>query len=312
LTTRPLPLSSATWDDLDPLEFERFRRIIWESGAQGDAVLATLPDVDIARALGVVDVDGDSRPRAGALLLFGKQESLQRFVPTHEVAFQVVRDLAVEVNEFFRWPLLRIAEEFFARFRARNAEEEFQFGMVRVGVPAYPEVAFREALANALIHRDYTARGAVHVQWRDDALEISSPGGFPRGVRTDNLLVAPPHPRNPLLADAFKRSGLVERIGRGIRRMYEAQLRFGRMSPDYRRSTDAFVVAVLPGGPANLALTRYIIEYEQDGRRLSLAELQVLTELLLARLLSTAEVAALIQHTETEARGVLSRMVETG
>jgi nicotinamidase-related amidase len=48
-------------------------------------------------------------------------------------------------------------------------------------VPAFPEVAFREALANALIHRDYTARGAVHVQWRDDALEISSPGGFPRG-----------------------------------------------------------------------------------------------------------------------------------
>ena len=96
--------------------------------------------------------------------------------------------------------------------------------MFRVAISTYSETAFREALANALIHRDYTQRGAVRVQWSEEQLEISSPGGFPGGIRLDNLLVAPPHPRSPLLADAFKRTGLVERTGRGINRMFAEQL----------------------------------------------------------------------------------------
>ena len=119
-------------------------------------------------------------------------------------------------------------------------------------------------LANALIHRDYTRRGAVYVQWNEDQLEISSPGGFPSGIRLDNLLVAPPHPRSPLLADAFKRIGLVERTGRGINRMFAEQLRLGRPAPDYGRSSDDQVVAVLPGGPANLSMTRWVLEQESQ------------------------------------------------
>ncbi len=58
-----------------------------------------------------------------------------------------------------------------------------QSGLFRIAVSTYSETAFREALANALIHRDYTRPGAVHVQWREEQLEISSPGGFLRHVR---------------------------------------------------------------------------------------------------------------------------------
>ncbi len=108
--------------------------------------------------------------------------------------------IEVEVNEFHRWPLLRSMEEILARFQARNRETEVMVGLLRIGVPDYPERAFREALANALIHRDYTRLGAVHVQWRSEQIEISNPGGFPDGVRLDNLLVTPPRPRSPLLA----------------------------------------------------------------------------------------------------------------
>jgi ATP-dependent DNA helicase RecG len=103
------------------------------------------------------------------------------------------------------------------------------------------------------------------VQWNSDQLEVSSPGGLPEGIRLDNLLVAAPNPRSPLLADAFKRTGLVERTGRGINRMFAEQLRVGRPAPDYGRSTEAQVVAVLPGGPANLSLTRWVLEQERQG-----------------------------------------------
>ncbi len=95
----------------------------------------------------------------------------------------MLRGLEVEVNDFLPYPLLRLAEEMFTRFQARNREEELQFGMFRVAISTYSQTAFREALANALIHRDYTQRGAVHVQWTEEQLEISSPGGFPGGIR---------------------------------------------------------------------------------------------------------------------------------
>ncbi|MGH8917460.1 MAG: RNA-binding domain-containing protein, partial [Actinomycetes bacterium] len=213
-----LPTRGATWEDLDPLEFDRVRRLVTDAGGRADRLLAGLSDREIAHAMGLVR--NDSEVTTGALLLFGRSPAIRRFIPTHEAAFQVLRGLEVEVNDFFTDPLFRLAEEIFSRFRARNREEELQFGLLRVGIPAYSEIAFREALANALTHRDYTRRGALHVQWSADQLEISSPGGFPEGIRLDNLLVSAPQPRSPLLTDAFKRTGLVERTGRGINRMF--------------------------------------------------------------------------------------------
>jgi ATP-dependent DNA helicase RecG len=306
-----LPVRDATWDDLDPMEFERVRNLIAQAGSGADRILAGLADREIAHALGVVRHDAEVT--VGSLLLFGRSEALRRFVPTHEAAFQVLRGLAVEVNDFFTSPLFHLAEEMFNRFKVRNREEEVQFGLFRIAIPMYSETAFREALANALTHRDYTRRGAIHVQWSEEQLEVSSPGGFPEGIRMDNLLVAAPHPRSPILTDAFKRTGLAERTGRGINRMFVDQLRVGRPAPDYGRSTDQQVVAILPGGPANLAMARWVLEQErQRDRSVSLPELQVLSELLRERRATTAELAHLTQRTESETRIQLARMVEKG
>ncbi len=308
-----LPVPEASWDDLDPLEFERFRRFIRESRGQGDTNLLGLPDQELVRALGAVEANHEvTTIRVLGLLLFGREEALQRYLPTHEVAFQVLRGTRVEANEFFRWPLLRVMEEILIRFRTRNREEEVTFGMLRIGVPHYSERAFREGVANALVHRDYTRLGAVHVQWHEDSIEISNPGGFPEGIRLDNLLVAPPRPRNPQLADAFKRAGVVERTGRGIDIIYEEQLRNGRPAPSYERSTSESVVLVLPGGEANLQFVRLIVEENQAGHPLKLDDLLILNALWQERRLTVKEAARTIQKPESDARAVLERLVEAG
>ncbi len=103
-------------------------------------------------------------------------------------------------------------------------EEEFEYGLFRVPVPNFDKRAFREALVNALVHRDYSRLGAIHVKLDDDGLSISSPGGFVDGVTLQNLLIVAPQSRNPLLADVIKRIGLAERTGRGIDRIYEGQM----------------------------------------------------------------------------------------
>ena len=250
--------------------------------------------------------------KLAALLLFGKEGALWRFVPTHEVAFQAMRALDVEINDFFRWPLLRVTEEIEARIRARNREQELLVGMLRVGVPDYPERALREALANALIHRDYQRLGAVHFQWGSDCIEISSPGGFPEGVQLDNLLVTAPHPRNPLLADAFKRAGVVERTARGIDTIFLDQLRNGRVAPSYERSNGAGVTVVIPTGEANLELVRLLVTEGQRGCAIGLDELLILSGLPRERDLTAAKAGRLIQKPEAEALAALARLEHAG
>lgn len=304
---------AARWEDLDPLEFERFRRSVRERRGRSDQSLLDLPDLELAKALGVVEANGDVRGvRLAALLLFGKDDVVRRFIPNHEVAFQVLRGLDVEVNDFYRWPLLRVMEEIEARIRARNREQELMVGMLRVGVPDYPERALREAVANALIHRDYQRLGAVHLQWYLDRIEISNPGGFPEGVRLDNLLTTAPRPRNPLLADAFKRAGIVERTARGIDTIFYEQLRNGRPAPSYARSDTTGVVVAIPGGAANLDFVRLLVTEAQDGRLLGLDELLLLNALWQERSLTTVDAASLTQKPETETRATLHGLVEAG
>jgi ATP-dependent DNA helicase RecG len=308
-----LIVPEARWEDIDPIEVERLRRTISKNPGRADSSLLALSDVEIVKALGFAEGrERIERVRVAGLLVLGREEALRRLVPTHEVAFQVLSGTRIAVNEFFRWPLLRVVEEVAARFDARNEEEEIEVGHVRAGIPNYSPAGFREALHNALVHRDYTAQGAVHVQWRDGEIEIASPGGFPGEVHLDNLLVTAPRPRNPVLADAFKRMGLVERTGRGIDTIFEGQLRYGRPVPDYSRSTSGGVQVVLRGGPAKPGLTRFIIERDVPGRRMTLEQMLIINAIEDEPGIGVGRAAALIQRAEGPTRAVLDRLAEAG
>ena len=304
------PVQGVGWDDLEPLEFQRFRHLIRENRGRGDEALLELGDEELAKALGAVETHGSSLVvRVMGLLLFGRTETLEAAVPGHQVAFQRLTRNEVEVNDFLHWPLLRIMEELETRFRAYNRERETFVGMTRIGVPDYPARAYREGVANALVHRDYTLLGTVHVQWHEDRLEISSPGSFPNGVHLNNLLVTDPRPRNPLLADAFKRAGIVERTARGIDTIFEEQLRIGRPRPSYDRSGATGVTLVLPGGEADLDFVRLRVEEERDNGPLSHQALLLLDHLRRERTTTPEEAAAITQLDRDSARRSLDGLV---
>jgi ATP-dependent DNA helicase RecG len=185
--------------------------------------------------------------------------------------------------------------------------------MAQSGPMGVDRAAFREAMANAMVHRDYARFGAVHVQWERDELRISSPGGFVTGVTVGNLLVTPPKARNPLLADAFKRIGLVERSGRGVDRIYEGVLRYGRPAPDYSGSDNTGVTVRLSTADADVAFFRMI--YDAEKRRGALHRAEVLVALSTLRELRRAsedDIAARMQRSGAAARAVLEELVETG
>jgi len=301
------PLADALIGDLDGTELQRFRSL---AAAGGDQVLSDLSDEDLLRALGFHAVDG--RLTLGAVLLFGRPATIRRFAPTHETAFQVIDDLEVRVNKISHRPLIASMLDLVAAVQPYNAEEEIQDGLFRLGLPAYAEVALRELVANALVHRSYAANGQVRVVIEDGTLSVSSQGGFPEGISTANLLTAPPRPRNPLIAEAFKRAGLVERTGRGINRAFRSQLAAGRPAPDYSRSTSSWVEARLRAGPADRELAAFVAHAERRGEPISLPTLQVLHEIRLERRLTTAEAADLLQVPVTQARSELNALVERG
>ncbi|WP_419837450.1 RNA-binding domain-containing protein [Candidatus Poriferisodalis sp.] len=303
------PVPDLSIDDLDPLEIDRFRTLA--TSEHGDAVLASLNDDALLRALELVDVGGQLN--LASVLLFGREAALRTQVPGAEVAFQHLgAQLTVLANDIGHAPLLRAMSELSERVQARNTEEEIDMGMFRVPVPRFAERAVRELIANALTHRDYTALGQTQVVLTDAGLEVSNPGGFPVGVTLANLLITPPRPRNPLLADAFKRAGLVERTSRGINLVFRGQLRSGHGPPDYSGTTSETVLVRVVAGPADREFAGYVEEARREGNELELDELLVLHEVRRERIVSARRVAELIQRDQAQARGLLTTLIEKG
>lgn len=176
-------IAGATQADFDPIERARLRQFI--ERFNGDRALLELDDAQLDAALGLtVRTEFGYLPSLTGLLLLGYEASLRALVPTHEIAFQILEGEEVRFNEFSRAPLLRAFEWVETLFKPLNTEREFQSGLFRVAVPKVDHRAFREAIANAITHRDYSLRGAVHVRLTGDALVISNPGGFVEGGDT--------------------------------------------------------------------------------------------------------------------------------
>jgi len=307
-----MPLMSLKAEDLNPLERQRVREAIRRYG--GDVTLLPLADEELDGALGLVTmVEGVSRPTIAGLLLMGREENIRQHLPAHEVAFQLTEGTEVRINEFFRKPLLQTFEEVELLFKARVIEQELQVGLFRVPIPNFGRRAFREGFINALVHRDYTYLGAVHVRMDDEGLTISSPGGFVEGVTLQNLLVVTPRSRNPLLADIVKRLGLAERTGRGIDRIYEGMLRYGRPAPDYAMSDATSVVLMMPGADADTAFLEMILTYEERrGAPMPIDSLIILSRLRQERRLTITDLIESTQKSEPATRATLEKLVEAG
>ncbi|WP_058362980.1 ATP-binding protein [Xanthomonas translucens] len=307
------PVAGAQLSDFDPLERERLRQAVQHYG--GDRVLLELDDEALDGALGftVRQSDGHRVPTLCGLLVIGRVEALRQHVPTHEFAFQVLAEQAVRFNEFRRVPLLQAIDWLETNFRPYNPEEELQVGLFRVPVPKVDLGAYREAVANALIHRDYHRLGAVHVRLENDALVVSNPGGLVDGVTLDNLLTTEPRPRNRALADAMKRIGVVERSGRGVDTIYRGLLRFGRPAPDYARTDSHSVVVRLDTGAADLDFGRMVVEQERRSHgELPIDSLIALAALRELKRVTADELAARIQRDPASAKRTLEALIEAG
>jgi ATP-dependent DNA helicase RecG len=305
-------LENTSFEDLNPLEFERLRQTI--QSRHGDHSLLELSDTDIVKALRLVETQGDRLvPTVAGILLLGTDEVIRKFIPTHMLHFQVLDKAGkVRVNDDLTSPLIRLIEETESRFLARLEEDEIMIGMYRMPIPAYHRDAFREAVNNTLLHRDYSRMGAVFIQWYHDHLLITNPGGFPMGITPGNILVHEPRPRNERLAEAFKRIGLIEKTGRGVDKIYLGQLWYGRPAPDYSRSDTTGVRLTLYERPISREFTQFVFEEERKGHPFELDELIVMESLLRDTSITPEQAVSLTQRNTREILALLQALEGRG
>ncbi|MGP6174171.1 RNA-binding domain-containing protein [Corynebacterium sp. A21] len=303
-----LDARGAHLNQLDPQEFERFRRLI-KSGRGGDT-LEELADEQILRALGFMD-DSSHPIKLGGILLFGTPSAISRWVPNHEVLLQVRDGEDILLNRRFTGPLLATLEEVSERLDVYRKEEEIPLGLLRVSLPNLPERLIREALANALVHRDYTALGGVQIILDNQSFTVVNPGGFPRGVTFESLLVAS-QPRSPSLAESLKRANLVDRAGRGIQVMYRILLSAGRDEPDYSATTDNQVILSFAVAGSNREFATFVTSWQQRHGDIELQQLRLLQLLHDHKRMPLYELSELLHEKERKIRTTLNQLEDIG
>jgi ATP-dependent DNA helicase RecG len=168
----------------------------------------------------------------------------------------------------------------------------------------------REAILNAMTHRDYFVRQGIQVALRRDRLEITNPGGFVGGVRPENILRHPPVHRNELLARAFQTIGLVNQVGLGVDRIYEGLLELGKDLPRYSADEPHVQLCVPLESHPEFAL--FVSEERRKGGVLNLDELILLRQLIHVSSLDRWSAAAALQLSEQEAADRLINLREIG
>ena len=307
------PLAGAALDDLDSNQRVRLRRII-QNRQGGEKFLLSLPDDELDIALRMVTKVGDNYvPTVTGMLLLGKEERIAELMPTAKSSFQVLEGTAVRMNEDSCKPLIELFENYETYLKAWNPERETEYGLFRIPIPEFDWSAFREGLVNAFCHRDYTMLGNVRVLIDDEGMIISNPGGFIDGVNLKNLLTVEPHGRNPALADAMKRIGLAEKTGRGIDRIFEGSIIFGRPWPDYSESTSRTVKLFIQRAKADLAFAKLIAdEQERQGKPLYIYSLMILSVLKYERRSTVYRIVELTNLSENKVRSAIESMLELG
>ncbi|MCC6247824.1 MAG: putative DNA binding domain-containing protein [Rubrivivax sp.] len=290
--------------DLDPLQLARARKFL--RARDPDSGLLDLPDAAFLAGLEAVR---NGRVTHTGLLLFARADVLAARCPQAQFHYVLLRDeTAVARNDIDRLPLLEIIERIDGVFQGPlNPEEEIALGLFRMRVPQFPLEAVREAVLNALTHRDYTDPGEVLVRHSADELVVTSPGGFIAGISPENILRHEPRARNRTLANAFVKLRLVESAGIGRGRIYRSALQFGKRRPVYTASAETVTLRIFNRG-ANPRLARMVSELSAAGAPVTLDHLLVLDALLQSDHVDTAAAAQALQLPRDEARAVLDAM----
>lgn len=274
------PVAGATLADLDPTIIAEYAAKRAERAPRGER----LSTEELLVEAGAIGRDGV--PTVAGMLLFGQRP--QRFVEQSSLIF--VRFSGADPRgpggmpgygrrEELTGPLARVIEGAWRVLWEEMRHEAVIPGLAREERHEYPPFAVREALVNAVCHRDYAVKGLrVEIRMFDDRLEVISPGGLPGHITLDNI-VEEHYSRNPRIVRGLYYWGYIEELGLGVDRMIEEMLRDGHPAPEFISRPHSFTVILRNAGerplgnwpgnlnPRQLQALRYLQEHKRITNR---------------------------------------------
>lgn len=245
--------------DLVPASIDEFRRR-WIAKS-GNPQLATLSHEQLLSDIGVIK---GGRVTYAALILFGSREAVRTHLAQAEVIYEYrINEAPGPAGErhefqegFFAW-----FDKLWGHINGRNLDQHFADGPYVLDMTTFDEFPIREAILNAVSHRNYQLGSSVFVRQYADRIEFDSPGGFPVEIRLDNILHRQ-SARNRLIAQVFSLCGLVERAGQGVNLMFASAIRQSKEKPDFSRTDQYTVTLILNGRMQNPAFVRFLRQFE--------------------------------------------------
>ncbi len=297
------PVEGSTPNDLDNAALEKARERLRSQPTLSR--LADMGDVPLLEALGLM-VGGELN--RAAILLFGKPAAMARVLPQHEIMLlrhtsRTRYDQRSDLRGALVRELDRIEEFLSSATSLRTVQPR---GFTQLEIPTISWEVAREAVLNAVAHRDYFLSQGIIVALHKDKVEITSPGGFLGGISPANILRHPPVHRNETLARSLRELGFTNRAGLGVDRIFEGLLRSGARPPTYRADEASVSVSLPLGGSDELAA--WIVEYEREDDALSLDDLIVIRRLMDTGLIDRHSAGEHLQLSEPDAANQLAEM----
>jgi len=258
-------------------------------------------DQNTAKSLNLlVRHQSDYYPSNAAILLFGKQRS--RFFPDAILrcgCFSGLTKNQITDQQEINVALPSAVLEAIA-FIERNTMTKSIIGRThRVDIPQYPPVVLREAVINAIVHADYSFKGAnIQIAIFSDRIEITNPGALPYGLSLEKALSGVSQLRNRVIGHIFRELGLIERWGSGLGRMMEVCHTQGIKAPKFEEIDHYFRVTLYH--ETNQILTG--VAWQQD----------LLEYLKMHESVTIKEAAEFWDKTERTASSRLKKMLDNG
>ena len=275
-STRIIP--EATTNDLSTDAVNELRRLLEKSG-RVKRKISELSDQQMLTDLQLVRSD---KITVAALVLLGKQESLVRCMPYCEIRYGYKiseAEIRNQDTEIYNGGFLLYYDKIWEKINLRNITLNVPSGMFLAERKSFDEETIREAINNAIIHRDYSFAETIIIFHSEQKIIIKSPGGLPDGVTVDNI-IDQSKTRNKLIADVLFKCQMVEQFGSGVNLMFKQQLALGKNPPNYKKSDENHVILELDGMIQDLEFASYVLRIaDKKQKQLNGEELIVLNNI---------------------------------
>ncbi|WP_290383001.1 ATP-binding protein, partial [uncultured Duncaniella sp.] len=269
-----------TIDDLDKEAIKVMKERYAEK--QKNPTFTSLSDAQALSDLRLII--GDKVTNA-ALLLVGKEEVIERFYPQAKVMLEyrnTESQIHFDNRKSFGQPFFLLIDELWEEINRRNGSVPVRKGPYIFDIPFFNEDVIREIVNNAFSHRDYRFGSEIVITQYPLKFTIINGGGFPHGVSVDNLLTTPSMPRNRLIADVLSKTGIVERSGQGVDKIFLYTLSEGKPAPDYSKTDEFNVTATLSATVKDTGFALYVQNIQDglpDDKKLTVFEVLALCEI---------------------------------